>query len=250
MSFLKSKSVIIEGHKIYLDSMDSLRLSINKNYEPSKVAIVKREIKKGDVVVDIGANIGYYTLIFARLVGNNGHVYAFEPEPENFSILKKNIEVNGYKNVTLVNKAVSNKNCKIKFYLCDDNKAMHTTNKSSYAKFSHTINVDCIKLDDYFKDHKISFMKIDVEGLEYNVVKGMDHILKRNKSIKIMSEFAPILIKDTGIKPQEFLDLLIENDFLLFDLDEKSKLTSTKELLNKYKPKNGKITNILCIRRK
>ena len=68
-------------------------------------------------VVDIGANYGSYTLIASKLVGNDGRVYAFEPEPGNYDILVKNIEMNGYTNVTPIRKAVSNKQGKVRLYV-------------------------------------------------------------------------------------------------------------------------------------
>ena len=107
--FKKSKTKI--GNNIlYLDSNDSMHLSFNPNYEKDEFDLVKRTIKKGDVVLDIGANIGVYTVLFAEIVGDKGRVYAFEPDPKNFALLKKNIEINKYKNVVLINKAVLNKN--------------------------------------------------------------------------------------------------------------------------------------------
>jgi len=110
----------VDGNKMFLDPKDdSLGLSINDIYEPFITDFFKSEIKKGDVVFDIGANIGYFTLIFAKLVGENGKVFAFEPSPDVFAILQKNVEINGYKNIVLSQKAVSSKTEKIKLYLCE-----------------------------------------------------------------------------------------------------------------------------------
>ena len=122
---LKTTLAEVQGHKMFLDSKDALGLSINEIYEPLETEFVKKEVKKGNVVLDIGANIGYYTLIFAKLVGENGKVFAFEPDPTNFALLKKNVEMNGYKNVVLVQRAVSNKTGKLKLYLCEDNPGDH-----------------------------------------------------------------------------------------------------------------------------
>ena len=97
---LHPEFVEIEGNKIYLDESDSLFLSSGILHEKTIVNLVKNEIKKGDVVIDIGAHIGYYTVLFAKLVGPEGRVFAFEASPTNFKILKKNVDVNGYQNVT------------------------------------------------------------------------------------------------------------------------------------------------------
>ena len=80
--------------------------------------MIKQEVKEGNNVIDIGANIGYFTLLFAKLVGPNGKVFAFEPDPTNFSILKKNIEENNYDNVILSQKAISDKTETTKLFLC------------------------------------------------------------------------------------------------------------------------------------
>jgi FkbM family methyltransferase len=116
------------------------------------------------VVLDIGANIGYFTLLFARIVGPTGSVYAFEPEPRNFELLSKNVEINSYQNVTLVPKAVSNCRGSGELHLCDTNPGMHSL--YSLSKSTRSVDVDIIRLDDYFAnyDGKIRFVKIDIEG--------------------------------------------------------------------------------------
>jgi len=166
ISYLKSNFAEVQGHKMFLDSKDSLCLSINGVYEPFETELVKKEIKKGDVVLDLGANIGYYTLIFGKLVGKRGKVFAFEPDPTNFSLLKKNVEMNGYKNVELVQKAVSNKTGKIKLYLCEDNKGDHRIYNSHDGRQS--IEIEAIRLDDYFKNYNgaVDFIKMDIQGAE------------------------------------------------------------------------------------
>lgn len=92
----------VNGSKMYLDLADeglSRDLIVDGVREAYALETVKRELKEGQVVVDIGANIGYYALLEARIVGTSGKVYAIEPVPGNVEILKKNIELNGYSNV-------------------------------------------------------------------------------------------------------------------------------------------------------
>ena len=102
ISHLKPNYIEIGDDKLFLDSEDFSFLSITSEYEGNETELVKREIKEGDLVIDVGANIGYYTLIFAKLVGEKGKVYAFEPEPRSFKLLKKNVEENKYQNIMMV----------------------------------------------------------------------------------------------------------------------------------------------------
>lgn len=122
---LISNRAPVLGHMMFLDAQDILNLSINGIYEPLETEVVGREVSAGDVVVDIGAHIGYYTLMLARIVGPCGKVYAFEPDPENFTLLQRNVKENGYRNVVLLQKAVSDRNGSATLYLSDDNSGDH-----------------------------------------------------------------------------------------------------------------------------
>src|SRR3989344_6832323 len=85
-------------------------------YEPFETNLFQQLIKTGDCVLDIGAHIGYYTLLASGLVGKKGKVFSFEPDPNNLVLLRKNVMVNELSNVVIVNKAVSNVNKRINFY--------------------------------------------------------------------------------------------------------------------------------------
>ena len=252
ISYLKSNFAEVQGHKMFLDSKDSLCLSINGVYEPFETELVKKEIKKGDVVLDLGANIGYYTLIFAKLVGKRGKVFAFEPDPTNFSLLKKNVEINGYKNVELVQKAVSNKTGKIKLYLCEDNKGDHRIYNSHDGRQS--IEIEAIRLDDYFKNYNgaVDFIKMDIQGAEGGAIQGMFNLLKKN-NVKIITEFWSIGLKRFGIDSEECLKLLIEFGFKLYEVNEREKKikpVNVPKLLEVYTPKKENFTNLLCLKEK
>jgi len=250
-SRLKSDFVIIDNHKMFLDQHDSLRLSINGVYEEFETSIIKKLIKKGDYVVDVGANIGYYTLIFARIVGTEGKVFAFEPEPTNFELLKKNIKINGYKNVECIQKSVSNRNEKTRLYIDDDNMGGHTMINDTKNK--NFIEIESVQLDDYFKDleRKINFIKIDVEGFEIKVIDGMRTLLQNNNEIKMMVEFNPYLIKKFGSDNKKFFNLLEKFQFDISNIEKNNHTVShidLNELPKKFDPEKQNNTNLLCVK--
>lgn len=222
ISHFKNPNVVaeVQGHKMFLDSKDSIELSIWGVYEPFETELFKKEIKSGDVVLDIGANIGYYTLIATKLVGEHGKVFAFEPDPTNFALLEKNVKLNGYKNVILVQKAVSNKTDKLRLYLCEDNKGDYRIYDSRDGRQS--IEIESIRLDDYFKndDGKIDFIKMDIQGSEGWAIQGMRLLLQRNKNVKIIMEFWPAGLRKCGIEPEKLLKSLIEYGFNLYHVNE------------------------------
>ena len=248
-SNLKSEFIEIDGDKLFLDQNDSLSLSINRVYEEFGTNLVKKEIQKGDIVIDIGANIGYYTLIFSKLVGNTGKVYAFEPDPTNFELLKKNIEVNGHTNVILEQKALSNKNGKMKLELNKENTAGHhlvLNNKN----INDSIEVDVVTLDDYFQEigTKIDFIKMDIEGGETNAILGMKKLFDSNKNLKLITEYNPQAINNMGLECKEYLELLINEGFTLHDINEKKMILEQVNMNNILKKYDKEYTNLLCLK--
>ena len=110
----------VQGHRMYVDGQDvgvAPILVVKGVYEEGVTRVFKNEIKPGAVVLDIGANIGYHTLTAARLVGQDGKVFAFEPEPSNFDLLVRNVKINGYSKVIPVQKARSSKRGRARLFL-------------------------------------------------------------------------------------------------------------------------------------
>ncbi|WP_353572721.1 FkbM family methyltransferase [Candidatus Albibeggiatoa sp. nov. BB20] len=219
----------VNQHQMYLDTKDSLNLASGDIFEPDEVALVKQYIKQGDVVIDIGANIGYYSLLFAQLVGETGHVIAFEPDPDNFALLQKNISLNQYRNVTLVQKAVATENSQAQLFLCDENKGMHRLYDSVCCQTS--IEVETVCLDDYLPTlvNRVDFIKIDIEGAEYNALQGMQNILRQQQPA-LLTEFSPAALFEYGIKPQTYVDFLTQLDFDLYQVTEKLNLLDLTQL--------------------
>ena len=225
--------------------------AVRNIHEKATTELFKKTVKEGNTVVDLGANIGYFTLLAAKIVGEKGKVFAFEPEPKNYSYLKKNIEINNYRNVTAFQKAVSDKNGKAKLYICDYDSGHHTINQSrgleAYSRGREIkieeMNIETTRLDDFFKgkEELIDVIKMDVEGAEALALLGMDKILRKNKKLKMFVEFFPLLIKSMGNSPEEFIQKLLKDyQFSIYvipeDYDsfkgEMRKIGNVKEVMN------------------
>lgn len=165
----RTNEITVNDYRMILDKDDTLQLSLFP-YEPIETQLVKQSVKAKDCVVDVGANIGYYTLLMAK---QRAIVHSFEPEPKNFALLKKNVELNNFTNVILYNKAVSNANGISKFVLSDFDTGQHKLGNSKLG--TRTINVDTTTIE---LEH-IDFAKIDVEGAELLVLKGMKTLPKK-----------------------------------------------------------------------
>ncbi|KKN07275.1 hypothetical protein LCGC14_1068770 [marine sediment metagenome] len=222
---IKDILVKIENYKMYANTLDRIivlylwKFSILESYESR---IIKKIIKKGMIVLDIGANIGYYTVQAATLVGSKGKVFAFEPELENYSLLVKNIKANSYNNIIPVQKAVSDKAGKTNLFLCEENKGDHRIFDSDVDR--NSIEVETTRLDDFFPDNEhIDVIKMDIQGSEYLALLGMERIIKRNKRLIIISEFSPYLLKRCGFSAEQFLNLIINLGFKLQYINEKKR---------------------------
>lgn len=223
----------IQGSKMYLNIKEK-DLTMRRTFqayalgfihEETTTKLFKKIVKEGNIVVDLGANIGYFTLLAAKLVGKRGKVFAFEPEPKNFYYLNKNIKLNNYKHVITEQKAVSDRNGKTKLFLSPYDSGHHTINQADGIEAYRlgrrgevsSIDIETVTLDDYLRDKtdRVDVMKIDIEGAEALAFVGMKETLSINKNIKIFLEFFPLLIEKMGNSPQEFIELLLK-DFNIF----------------------------------
>ena len=175
-----------ENLRLYIHKKKDLfsdGLLIDKSYEPLETNTIKKLVNSGDVVVDAGANIGYYTVLLSRLVGDTGKVYAFEPSKECFKLLKKNVEVNKCDNVLLINKALSNYKGELSFYVHPEDKG---SSGIKVAEGSKEVLVKCTRLDDYIPpNEQIALMKMDIEEAELVALEGASETLKRCDKIVI-----------------------------------------------------------------
>ena len=143
---------------------------------------ILNKLKQGDIFVDVGANVGYYTILASKLVGVNGKVFAIEPVPQTLKVLRFNIKLNGLKNVIVVDKAGWHTRTKLKLKI-----PMNEFGLSSYFRSGGLeVNVDAIPLDEVLNCTnrlEIKLIKLDVEGAEYEVLKGSIETLKHTKFV-------------------------------------------------------------------
>ena len=150
--------------------------------------------KQGDIVVDIGAHMGRYTIISSKRVGANGKVVAIEANPSNFEMLNRNIKLNQLTNIISLNNAVYSKETKIKLYLPGEELGHTTYNTvmSDRAKNEDKfVEVNANTLDYLLQLNEITdvnWVKIDVEGAEFEVLKGASNVLSKSKDIALLIE--------------------------------------------------------------
>jgi len=224
------------GHKMFLDTRDvslTPHLLLDGYWEMWITKFFMGIIREGMTIVEVGSNIGYYTLLAASRVGVHGKVYVFEANPSVFEILYRNMEINGFLDrVSLVNKAVMDKSGCVKFH-----RRKYHQGSGSIVPYSdnflreirdesETIEVEAISLDEYFADQnfKIDVIKIDAEGVEPSIFKGMKGLLSRNRDIKIICEFTPTLYALQGHDPLVFLNDIRDQGFKARYINSKSEL--------------------------
>ncbi len=240
----------VQGSRMYLDSLDGLGLHRNGIYEPMETEFFRNEVKKGDVFVDIGANIGYYSLMASQLVGEEGKVFAFEPDPINCKLLWKNTKANGYVNIVIVQEAVSDKTGETRLFLCE-NRGDNRIYDSHDGRRS--IVVPTTRLDDYFRDGsgRIDFVKMDIQGAEGGAIKGMLRVLKENQNVRMVTEFWPFALQLFGTDPEWLLHELMNIGFCLYEIKEdERKMTPVdiSTLIETYTAEKKNYTNLLCVR--
>lgn len=233
--FLRSerRASFIDGHRMFLADLRNPSLSFSANmlvgqYEQGTKRLFENMIRKGMVVLDIGAHVGYYTLHAARLVGPEGKVYAFEPEPENYTILQKNVALNAYGNISLVQKAVVGRAGTAKLFLSRQGNDRHSlfVNPRSLLPEPST-EVAAISLDDFLAAEgwpHVDLIKMDIEGAEPLALQGMRQLISRSADLKLIVEFAPESLQAAGFVPSEFLERLAALGFTLKSVEDDGSL--------------------------
>jgi len=195
--------------RMYMNPSNTMSLVsyVLDTYEWRELSFARALVQPGDTVLDVGANIGYYTLNLARWVGPSGTVYAFEPDPTNFAILQKNVSVNSLKNVRIHNCALTDYDGDAILYRSKDNTGDYSLTPR-FDDAARPVPVMTRRLDTLAREleRTPSFLKIDVQGFEPSVLLGGSHSLDRWKpKPSILFEFEPALLVRAGFAPADLL---------------------------------------------
>ncbi len=206
--------------KLYTDDDDVATRTYYFDYhEPKIFSFLNKYLKDGMTYVDVGANIGVYTLFAAKRVGR-GKVFAFEPQPKTFNRLIENIQLSKLKNIIAEQAAVGEKEGEIEIV---------TNDKYSSVSYTKHINSDSaalnrckiIKLDAYFEAlNHIDYLKIDVEGFEFYVLKGAEQMLKTKIPSIIQLELIEKFQNRSGSSIKMICQLLNSLGYIFFHLQE------------------------------
>jgi FkbM family methyltransferase len=156
-------------------------------YETEVIRLLQKYIRPADHCVDVGAHLGYLTILMTLLVGETGQVTSFEPVPETFRVLEENIRINNLRNVRLQNAALAEKSGTLSLAINEQQELSWTPSSVGYAvgQNQYAITVPAISLDD-FLSHSTrmpAVIKIDVEGAELSVLRGAGETLRRERPV-------------------------------------------------------------------
>jgi FkbM family methyltransferase len=191
---------VIGGSRMVVrtDDLVGRVIAISGMWEPNLTALFKSALAPGDVCIDVGAHIGYYTLLAARTVGAGGRVYAFEPSPANYRALRQNIELNMLTNVTASEIAAGAEKRRATLYEGPaSNTGMATLNEALAAKSAvplHETSVEVAPLASLVPEEewdRIGVIKIDVEWDELDVLRGLQPVFDRGHALSVFLEWTP-----------------------------------------------------------
>ena len=214
----RPETVRVYGKNLYVGK-DTIELARQgEHYEQETTEAFKANIKAGDIVVDIGANVGYFTVLASTLVGPSGKVFAFEPMREYYDLLARTVRENGLTNVTTFNTAVG---------------ARKGTVTVEHDVIKEGSGVELGPIDELVSG-KVDFIKMDIEGYEPMALEGMRRTIERNPRVILVTEFNEPALAEMGTDPQAFLASLRSLGFTMEILGDPQK-TGVKNLLCRRK---------------
>lgn len=210
------------GYSFVLPSGDfgvTLETESTGDYEPVTTKLIESMLTDGMTFIDIGAHVGLFALPASLWVGDRGRVVAFEPHPDNYSLLVRNAESNGIE-IELVNAAVSDQSGNVQLHASAFNSGDHQLFHSGKRK---AFTVACVTLDEFLETGtRVDMVKIDVQGAEAAVLRGMERILTENDAVTLIWELSPSQLREAGESAESVLNWLGEMGFSFTIVDDVS----------------------------
>jgi FkbM family methyltransferase len=212
------------GAKMLVDTRDAMVtpwLVLDGLWESHVTGWFQERLKSGQVFVDVGANVGYFTLLGASLVGPEGRVVAVEAHPHLAELLRRNVIINGlHGRVTTWGRAAWSESTEVKLHMRENfasNSSIGSIGPDALARLGDAeeiVTVAAVALDDLLGDiGPVDVLKVDVEGAELQVFRGLARTLAASPDITIMFEWSPAQLTDVGDDPGALLDLLAGHGF-------------------------------------
>ena len=247
--------VELDGQVFRVDPRDfgvTLELHSTGTYEPFTRGLCMDSLESGMVFLDIGAHVGLYTLPAAGRVGKTGRVIAFEPHPSNRGLLEENIARNEIENVTVVPAAVSDTPGQLDLQISSFNTGDHRLYRGRSAGVK-TVRTDVVSIDDWLESaglEKIDMVKMDVQGAEANVLKGMRRTLASSHALRMIIEYTPWMLRESGADPLSVLVSLESDGFALSIIDEANGSVQSASAAEVHKACPGRsYVNVLAVRK-
>jgi len=195
-----------DGNPFLLDAKDHLftgKFLKHGCWEPHLTNLIKQIVKPGNKVIVVGGHVGTHTVLFSKLVGTQGHIDVFEPNPQTLKFLKTNIWLNPIKNITLHEKAAFSENTQLKFIKVARNNNPGSSHlvRDSKNYIGEEITVEAVTLDSVLSAPEEGFdiMQVDAEGAEIKVILGAQNIIDKSPNLIILQEWSPFWMKTSDI---------------------------------------------------
>lgn len=244
---LYEKSILIEsgkvrslyrlpsGYDLWLNTSGYIdKQIITKGvFEPLSTKIMERFVKPGDVVIDVGANIGYYTVLFSKRVGASGTVIAFEPTRHFGDVLKKNVEANQLNNVEIIDFGLSNKAQDLEIDIGPSSATLHSP--EGFDKVIDNEKISLTTLDTFVRERaldKIDFIKVDIDGHEPLFFEGAWEALEKYAPIVIF-EVSHLHYLEAGVAAWDFYDLVRSKGFKFYYEEDFTEIISREDFLRR-----------------
>lgn len=180
-------------------------------HEPNMIKKIKKYLHPENIFIDLGANEGYFSIISSNIVGENGRVFAVEPQYRLKRVIEKNLELNNCKNITILQLAVTDKNEDAVLYLCPDLNTGGSSLKRTTIYPLRKQKVKSVTLSEIFRQEKIRkchLLKVDIEGGEFEAILGSPELFKEQRIKAIALELHPEYLEKRNLSGEKITNFL------------------------------------------